>query len=204
MEQTPGLPPELQAPARDVVDSAVPAPPSGKGKALRSAGIVATGVVAGALGVAVLQGHGSSASTLSGSSGAAAGQVGAPPGQQGTGQQQGRFGPPGGLPGGFTGGGPGGGVDGGTRVAGTVTSVSATSITLRADDGTTTTVPVSSSTEVLVNGAQATISQVSKGDVAMVHVIPDGSSTVAERVIVGDPGGRGFGPPPGSTGEGSG
>lgn len=210
MEQTPGLPPELQAPAQDLVDSAAPAPVSGRGKALRSAGIVATGVVAGALGVAVLQGGGSSASTLTGATGPAAGQLGAPPGQPGTGQQgtgqQGQFGPPGGFPGqqgqaGQQQGFPGGGVDGETRVRGTVTAVSATSISLRAEDGTSTTVPVSDQTEVVVDGARATIAQVRTGDVAVVHVVPDGSGTVAERVLVGVPSGRGFGPPPGGQGQ---
>lgn len=204
MEQTHGLPPELQAPS-DVVDSAAPAPVPGKGKALRTAGIVATGAVAGALGVAVLQGGGSSAATLTGSSGPAGGLPGMTS-QQGAGQQL-QAGPPGGFPGqqgqqaqqGFP-----GGVDGETRVRGTVTAVSATSITVRADDGTTTTVPVSSSTEVVVDGARATIAEVRRGDVAMVHVIPDGSGTVAERVLVGVPsGGPGFGPPPGGTGQGT-
>lgn len=183
---TVALPEELNAPSTHS-EVPVPQPPSSRRSVLKGAGVVATGLVAGAVGVAALQGH--STVTLTNADNAAsagAGQLGAPP--------------PGFANGGGPGfGGRGGGVTGETRVAGTLSAIGASSITVTLADGTTQVVPVSSSTEIVRNGAQATLSQLVKGESVFVHVIPNGTGTVAERIFAGTTGqgGPGFGPPPG-------
>jgi hypothetical protein len=130
-------------------------------------GVLATAVVVGAVGVMTLQGS-SSASPTAGSA------PGAPPGSQ----QQGSGG------------------RGGFGSPGTVTSISPSSITVTTSSGTIT-AAITSATQVIVNGQQGSVSDISKGATVMVHTEGD----VAERIFVGTTGfgggGPGFGPPPG-------
>lgn len=140
----------------------------------KTVGIVGTAVAVGFIGVLVMQG-GSSAATTDSSRGGppGAGQGGFPGAQNG---QQG-----------FRGGGFGRGT------AGTVSAVSGSSITVAG-----TTLKVTSATEVIVDGAQGSISQVKKGDTALVMT---GGSGTAERIIVGGfPGGGQGGFPGGGRG----
>ena len=139
-------------------------------------GLLVAGLVAGALGVTVLD-HGST--TTAGTAAA---------------QQQGHF--PGGMRGGM-----GGGVAGEVRVSGTLTAVGTSGITVEKADGTTATYTANGTTEVLRDGARSTLSALKTGDAVLVHVIPaPGGGTVAERILAGTsatapgPGG----PPPGT------
>jgi hypothetical protein len=100
------------------------------------------------------------------------------------------------LPGGF---GPGGGVAGEQHVTGTLTAVGTSTVTVRSSSGTTT-YPVTSSTQIVRNGAAATLSQLKVGDPVVVHVLPSRSGTkTLERIFAGsnlpaeDPG-QGGGP----------
>lgn len=100
---------------------------------------------------------------------------------------------PGGGPGAFRGqGGPPGLAAQGLQ--GTVDAISSASITVAG-----TTVQVTSATQVLANGAQGSLSDVTKGATVFVHTEGTGSSRVAERIFVGamTQGGPGGGPPPG-------
>ena len=182
-----GLPAELQAASADVIEQA---PPSPRRTLLRGAGIVATGVVAGAIAVAALQ------SSSGASPAAVSGSTQQPAGQAGASGQGFRGGPPPG--GGF--GGPGGGVAGETRLSGTLSAVGVSSITVKAADGTSTTVPVNGTTEIINNGASASLSVLSSGEQVLVHVVPSGSGTVAERIFAGTGTGAGA-PPPGPQGQ---
>jgi hypothetical protein len=58
-------------------------------------------------------------------------------------------------------------------------------------------VRVTSATTVLVNGAQGSLSDVTKGATVLVRTSGTGSALVADRIFVGGGGGRGFGQPPG-------
>lgn len=170
------------------------AAPSGRGLSSKAklAGIVGTAVVVGFVGVLVMQG-GSSAATND-----ARGGFGGRPGAGGQG-----------FPGAQTGqqGFRGGFADRG--VAGTVTAVSSSSITVAG-----TTVKVTSATQVVANGAQSLLSAVKKGDTVFVHTEGTGADRFAERIFVGGlpqggpgaggQGGPGFGPPPDQDGSGNG
>ncbi|MGZ6827884.1 MAG: DUF5666 domain-containing protein, partial [Mycobacteriales bacterium] len=159
--------------------------PTRRGTVLRGIGIVTTGLVAGAIGVTAISSSSSAAST--GSAGSAP-RFGGAPGQ----------GPQGGPPGGVDGG--RGGVAGETRLRGTITAVGSASLTVKGLDGTTTTVPVNGATEIVRDGSSASLSALRAGDQVLVHVVPSGTSTVAERVFAGTSAtaGPGFGgPPPG-------
>jgi hypothetical protein len=150
---------------------------------LKGVGIVATGLIAGAIGVATISGS-SSASTTPQGPGAAV--------QNGQGF---RGGPPGSF-----GGGPGGRA-GETRAVGTLSAVGASSITVKTTAGASTTVPIGSSTAIVRDGVRTTLSALKVGDQVVVHFPPHGSSTVVEVVLAGTsatagPGGFG-GPPPG-------
>lgn len=155
----------------------------------KAAGIVGTAVVVGFLGVLAMQGGSSAAPNNARPS------FGGPPGSGGNGFPGGQQGFPG-----------GGFADRG--LAGTVSAVSSSSITVAG-----TTVQVTSATRVVVNGAQASISQVKRGDTVFVHTEGTGSSRFAEAIFVGGPpggpgfggqDGPGFGPPPGEGTDASG
>jgi hypothetical protein len=179
--------------AEDLQAMAVAAPPveelgSSGGSMSRRAkviGIVATALVAGIVGVVTLQSSSASPS-------ANAGPGGGPGGRPGLGQ--------GGFRGG-QGGGQGfgqGGQLGARGLMGTVASISSSSLTIASAQGSTT-VQVTSATTVLVNGAQGSLSDVTKGATVLVRTSGTGSALVADRIFVGGAGfgGRGFGPPPG-------
>lgn len=182
---TEGLPEVLQAPSTE--PGQPEQSPRKAHQVLKRVGILATGLIAGAIGIATIQG--SSGSNASNASQAANSQ------QQGPG---GRF--QGGPPGGFAGGSGGAGqIAGETRVAGTLSAVGSSSITVKVGstgDGTTITIPVNGTTEILRNGATAKLANLKTGEQVFVHVIPSGSSTVAERIFAGTIGGAGFGGPP--------
>jgi hypothetical protein len=160
-------------PASDVVTSA-----PGRRTAFVAVGLVAAGALVGGVAVAALRPHSSTnASIATNPTGFATGQV--PSGQVPNGQ-----GLPGqGLPGQNQGGFAGGGVTGEQRLNGTVTAVGASSVTIRTTSGTTA-YGVTSQTEIVRNGALASLSAVRKGDSAFVHLIPgSGSSYVVERLF---------------------
>lgn len=163
--------PETDTAAPKGADAFVPAGPRRRARWLTSVGIVATGLVAGAIGVATLQGSHSSA--------AATGAQGfAGPG--GTGQGR----PPGG---GFR---DRGGL--GRPVQGTISAISATSITVGA-----TTATINAATVILKDGAVSQASALATGDQVVVLTTTSGTSTVARQILAGTTLQGGFGGPPG-------
>lgn len=188
----PGGPTDVPAEPQDVVAS--PGQDAGalRARRLRLAGFVAAGVVATAVGIGVAQASGSSGATAAAASGPAGGlRGGAAQGPQGAV-------PPGGFAGGR------GGVAGEDRVVGTLVSTTATSVTVKSQDGTTATYAVDASTDVRKNGSTVALSSLGQGEQVLVHVIPSssGGRAYAERVLAGTlrpGGGGGFGPPDGGT-----
>ena len=153
---------------------------SGLSKRLKVAGIVGTAAVVGLIGVLTVQGSSASPSANNGPGGGPGGQF-----RQG--------GPAGGPPVGFA--------DRGLR--GTVDAITSSSITVAG-----TVVKVTSATQVMVNGAQGSLSDVKKGSTVFVHTEGSGTSRWAERIFVGSMGqggfgGPGFGPPPGADTRGT-
>jgi hypothetical protein len=130
-------------------------------------GVLATAVVVGAIGVMTLQGSSSASPSASTGPG-----TGTPPGGQGF---QGR---------------------GGFGSQGTVTAISSSSITVATASGTVT-AAITSATQVVVNGRQGSVADITKGATVMVHTEGD----VAERVFVGTMGLRGRGGPPPAQGS---
>jgi len=183
--------------------AAVPAASPG-GNARRNlvlAGIAVLGLVAGAGAVNIYQSITSDASTSTAqvrSAQPGTAQNGQPvPGQPVPGQD-GENGQPL-APGG--GNGPGG-VAGEQRIAGTLTARAASSITVKTASGTAT-YQVDDGTEIVRNGAQVTLAQLSVGDPVLVHLVPADGGYVAERVVAGTlpqggpvPGGVDGGPGP--------
>jgi len=160
-------------PEPDVVAS----PPPRRRTALAAVGMVAAGALVGAVGVAALRSH--SSSTTANPAGFAAGQV--PAGQVPGGQGAPGQGLPGQGQGGFAGG--RGGVDGEQRLSGTVTAVGGSSVTIRTASGAAA-YRVTAQTEIVRNGALASLSSVRAGDSVFVHLIPgSGSSYVVERLF---------------------
>lgn len=162
------------------VEPVVPEAPRRSTGWLKSVGIVATGLVAGAIGVATIQGsHGT---TTASAQGGPVGQRFGGPGGQG-------FGGPGG-PGGF--GRPRGG---GMPVMGTISAISPSSITVGS-----TTASITSATVVIKDGAASTVSALAGGDQVVVLTTTSGTSTVARGILAGSSaqGGPrgGFGGPP--------
>lgn len=156
----------------------------GRRTAFAAAGLVAAGVLVGAVGVAALRPHASTAAN--GLVGFAQGQPqngqqpsGQLPNGQPQGQGQGGFAGPGG--GGFAGG-PGGG-DGEQHLAGTVTAVGGSSVTIRTASGTAK-YAVTAQTEIVRNGSVASLSSIRPGDSVFVHLIPMGGNSYAvERMF---------------------
>lgn len=98
------------------------------------------------------------------------------------------------APGGGTvagGAGPGGtGTFGGAPVSGTITAVSATSVTVRAASGDSTTYPISGDTAIVNDGATASASDLAVGDPVVVFGAAGsagsaGSAGAAERILAG-------------------
>ena len=149
---------------------------------LKGVGIVATGLVAGAVGIALLQGS-----------------PGTTPAASTTPEPQSAF--QGGPPGGF---GRGGGLPGDSWSVGTIASVGASSITVTAGDGSTTVVPVSGSTEIVREGAPASLAALRSGDQVVFHLVTSGSGPVADRILAGTSVPRGpGGPAPAQPGTGT-
>jgi hypothetical protein len=155
----------LLPPAAPVDEVASTGLPGGLSKRLKVAGIVGTAVVVGFIGVLTVQGSSAAPSARS-----------EPGGLGGPAAQTRQGGPPGGFA--------------GRGLQGTVEAVSASSITVAG-----TTVKLTSATQVLVNGAPGSLSDITKGATAFVRTEGTGSSRYAERVLIGY-GGPGFGPPP--------
>jgi hypothetical protein len=151
--------------------------------ALAAAGVL----VAGGVAVAVATSSGAS------DTGTATNTAGQVPG----GLAQSRSG--GQAPGGPQGfGGPGagrGGIDGEQHVEGTVSATSGSTVTVTVTDGTTATYTVTSDTQVVRDGAPASLSDVQVGDAVLVHVLPttSGGHKTAERLFAGTLPAGGFG-----------
>lgn len=157
------------------VDAISAGPKSGgRRTALAGVGLVTAGLLVGGVGVAALRPH-SSPNNATPTGFAQNGQIPNGNGQLPNGQLQGGQG-------GF--GGPGGGVDGEQRVTGSVVSVGSASIRIRTSSGTAS-YGVTGQTEIVRNGALASLSAVQPGDDVFVHLIPSsGSSYVVERLFV--------------------
>lgn len=173
----------------------------------RKPAIIATATAAGVVAIAVAITSSQSASAASSSPSAA--PTGRPSGLPGWHGGPGGGGPGGGFagrgPGGPGGpGGPAGGLGGqllhgtevvqqGTKVvtieeqAGTVTAVSATSITVESTDGYTETYVVNSATQIGKKGAKAAISAVALGDTVRIEGVKSGSTVTASHLMDGLP-----------------
>jgi Domain of unknown function (DUF5666) len=98
----------------------------------------------------------------------------------------------------FARGGPGGGVAGEQRLQGTITAKTDSSITVKATTGSTATYTVNATSQIEVNGQNASLSDVKVGDSVFVHVYPSASGAMlVERLFDGalPSGGPGVGPP---------
>lgn len=152
----------------------VAAPSPGRRTAFAVAGLVAAGVLVGAVGVAAFRPHTSTAA--SGPTGFVQGQL--PNGAAPNGRP-----PNSGPQGGFAGPGQ---ADGEQHVTGTVVSVADASVRIRTAGGTAS-YAVTAQTEIVRNGALASLSAVRPGDSVFVHLIPSsGSSYVVERLFASD------------------
>jgi hypothetical protein len=139
---------------------------------LTGSALAAAGLLAGAVGTFALGHHGSGTTTFQ-NAGSTTAQGGLPPGGlQGGTSTQGRFG------------GPGGGMDGEQRLTGTITAVGSSSVTVKTASATTT-YAVTSTTEIVRDGAAATLSQLKAGDPVLLHVYPLNGTTVVERLFAG-------------------
>ena len=111
--------------------------------------------------------------------------------------------------------GPGGGPPGGMGqgpATGTITAVSARSISVKASSGTVTTYAISSATRVMDDGSASTVSGLAVGDtVAVLSGRPGATTTsgAADVILAGTsatqgPGGAGGAPPAGAPGAAAG
>jgi hypothetical protein len=175
-----------------------------------AAALVAGGALVGAVAVSMLHNTTSPSASANPLPAAATNGNGPAGGQPGQGQplpgQQGQL--PGGTLGdrgdgevgdGFRGRGGGGGLAGEQRLSGTLTAVGGSSVTVKTSSGTAT-YTVTSTTEIVRDGAAATLGQLQVGDPVFVHVYPasSGGALVVERLFAGTTTGFG-GPPPGGT-----
>jgi hypothetical protein len=181
----------------DAVDSRAARRPGST--TMRMAALVAAAAVAGGGVTYVITHASSSGSTAQVASTGTAGQL---PGSTGT--QQGGTGTQPGLGQGGPGGTGGfGGVAGEQRIVGTLRAVGDSSITVTTTSGTQT-YQVSDATEIAQDGAPASLSDLTTGEVVLVHLVPSNNSSsgstdpadlTVERIIAGTGGlGRGFGP----------
>ena len=176
--------------------------------ALSATGLLLAGLLVGAVAVWAVQSQSSDAAQT----GATSGLGNQLPLGQGNGNghsgQSGQV-PNGQLPNG-TGNGPsgqvpngGGGLAGERRLVGTITAVGRSTVSVKAmGGGSSQTYTVGSDTEIVRNGSRAKLSDLKVGDLAFLHVYPQGSTTMVERIFAGAlPGGGqglpGFGGGPG-------
>jgi hypothetical protein len=180
--------------------AAVPGATSGRRTYLMTAGLIGAGVLAGVAAVTGVQSLRSTPAAQTTQAGQAqAGQSGQLKGGPAGGQQ-------GGQQGGQLQGGQPGRMDGEQRVLGTVTAKTDSSITVALTSGSVT-VQVGDQTEIVNNGARATLAQVAVGSKVFMHTYPLNGTTVAERIFVGTvpQGGPGGGPDDGQgDGQGNG
>jgi len=73
-------------------------------------------------------------------------------------------------------------------ITGTVTAVSATSITVKAADSYTASFAVASTTKVMVDGKTASATSVKIGDTVHVEGVRSGTTLTAEAIRAGNPG----------------
>lgn len=149
-------------------------------------------VVVGGAGYAI--GH-SSSSTSAATPSALTQTQGGPGGTTTQGQGQGQLGGPGG--GNFT-----------PPTSGTITAISASSITVQTSAGASQTFAITSSTAVMNDGAQASASDLAVGDTVVVITGTPGStttssSTSATQILAGTSATQGFGGPGGQGGFGA-
>jgi hypothetical protein len=164
------LSPTTAAPAATVdepADAASSPPTGGRRVLLTGSGLVAAGLVAGAVGTFALGHHGTSTTTLQpagnatqqGPAGTGGGPQGFPPGAQG-------------------------GMDGELRLQGTLTAVGDGSITVRTTAGTAT-YTVTPTTQIVRDGQTATLAELQKGDPVLVHVYELNGKSIVERIFAG-------------------
>lgn len=171
-----------------------PAERRGRGR-LAMVGLLAAGAAVGAIAVTQINHHSSASTTTSSSlpvagTGQGPGATGQAPGTNDGGQLPGA-GPVQGGPG-------GGGLDAEQRLAGTVTSVGSSSVTVKTSSGTAT-YRVTSASEIVRNGQAVSLSAIKSGDAVFVHVYPSDSAMVIERLFAGTSATAGkvpVGPPP--------
>ena len=181
-EQVPAVDPDdgdwLISPEPSTPPAADEAPRPGRRAALAAAGLVAAGALVGGVGVSALRSHTSTPASPS-----AFTNVQLPNGQLPNGQlPNGQLPDDGSQDDGFAGG-PGGGIAGEQRVGGTVTAVNASSVTIRTASGTAS-YAVTAQSQIVRDGALASLSAVRAGDNVFVHLIPgSGSSYVVERLF---------------------
>ena len=177
---------------------------------LMTAGLIGAGVIVGIAAVTGLQSLRSTPTAQTAQT-TRQGQVLQGQGQQGQvpqGQpgeiEQGQGGVPGAGDDGQLPQGQAGGLDGERRVQGTVTAKSGATITVALTSGSVT-VTVLDRTEIVDNGARATLAQVAVGSKVFMHTYPLNGATVAERIFVGavPQGGPGGGPGQGPDGNGT-
>jgi hypothetical protein len=179
------------APPTDYLEQGPAKKPTRRRTLAVSIGLLAVGALAGAIAVSALNSNTSPQAT--------AADLPASNGTTGT-----RPGLPGGLTpdGGFQNGGQGfrgGGLAGEQRLQGTLTRVDGSTVTVRTSSGTAS-YTVTGSTQIIRNGAPATVSQLRPGDPVFLHVYPSGSGgrMLVERIFAGTfpaygGGGPGFG-----------
>lgn len=160
----------------------------------RGAGLLAAGLLVGALAATALEGGSPAASASPAPAVVTAPGSAITPPDGATGQGLGQ-----GLGQGSVGGqGPTGTTTGAQRIAGTVSAVTGSSVTVQGTDGTTRTYSVDSSTLIAKDGQQAALSDLQAGDTVLVRVTSGG---VATRILVGSADQLQGGPPAGSAGQ---
>lgn len=171
------------------------------GPLAKGAAVLATGLVAGAIGVATIQGIGGATGGPASTAAARSGDTGSPA-APGSGGGSGS-GDVGGATGGhFLG---GGGRDGETRLLGTLAAVGATSVTVQDRSGARSTIPVDGTTQIALDGQQVALAALRAGEPVLVHVLPTAAGgTVAERVLAASSGAAVAGPGDGQGGSGAG
>ncbi len=152
---------EWLLPPTPPADRAVPTPVAGRSRrnVAAAVGLVVGGALVGGIAVSALTVHGDSpvATNLRPAASTAGG-----------------FGP-----------GSGRGLDGEQHLRGTLTAVGGSSITVRSASGTAT-YTVTGTTQVVRDGAEATLDQLEVGDPVLVHVYPSsGGAMLVERVFAG-------------------
>lgn len=171
MDQNPD-PQQSQAAQQDWLRQQPPRPAERRRSLLTSAALVAGGLVLGGATVATVQAvadDGQPTTAFPGPGGMAGGMPGGTPGMAG--------GPAGGTT---------GGVAGEEHLEGTLTDVTARSVTVRTSSGTDA-YTLTDTTEIVRDGAAATVDDLQAGDPVLVHVYPStsGDGQLVERIFAG-------------------